>query len=221
MGSRTRNSQPFLQKFQSCRAVISKAARAPCPLWVKSRHMRRNKSAPAFFDRAFPHGCGATKKPGAVSAPGFSLQQEVQSLVAHSTRLDDHTATWRHNALTDQTAIHPRTRNHSNIGDGNRHPNKGRRRRPRQTGQLCTPTPCAFAGVSTAAPAIASADTARRTRFITASFFHVRRQRPSAKDGSGLLQEFKVPGTLSNAHSLSLQAKRRSKSCPLYPRKRH
>src|SRR5262249_16596925 len=32
-------------------------------------------------------------------------QQEVQSLVAHSTRLDDHTAAWRHNALTDQTTF--------------------------------------------------------------------------------------------------------------------
>jgi hypothetical protein len=40
---------------------------------------------------------------------------------------------------------------------------------------------CAFADVSAAAPAIASADTARRIRFITASFFHVSIKRPSAR----------------------------------------
>jgi hypothetical protein len=47
--------------------------------------------------------------------------------------------------------------------------------------------PCdAFADVSAAAPAIASADTARRIRFITASFFSRKEcQRPSARSSSG------------------------------------
>src|SRR5262249_52770751 len=79
---------------------------------------------------------------------------------------------------------------------------------PAPNGPTCTPTPCAFAVVSVAAPAIASADTARRIRFITASFLHVRRQRPSAKDGSGLLQEFKVPGTLRNSGRVSHSPRR-------------
>jgi hypothetical protein len=55
---------------------------------------------------------------------------------------------------------------------------------------------CAFADVSAAAPASTSADTARRIRFITASFIHIKCQRPSARRSFGYYGEFKVPGTL-------------------------
>src|SRR5262245_41262166 len=34
-----------------------------------------------------------------------STNKEVQSLVAQSTRLDDHSAAWRHSALADQTTF--------------------------------------------------------------------------------------------------------------------
>ena len=53
---------------------------------------------------------------------------------------------------------------------------------------------CAFADVSAAAPAIA--DTARRIRFITASFFSRKVSTPIGQKQFWLLQEFKVPGTL-------------------------
>ena len=60
--------------------------------------------------------------------------------------------------------------------------------------------PCdAFADVSAAAPAIARADTARRIRFITASFFSRKEcQRLSARSSSGYHRNFKVPGNLRN-----------------------
>jgi hypothetical protein len=59
--------------------------------------------------------------------------------------------------------------------------------RSRVTRQSPAYAPCdTFADGSAAAPAIANADTARRVRFITASFFHVTEcQRPSARSGSG------------------------------------
>ena len=57
---------------------------------------------------------------------------------------------------------------------------------------------CAFADVSAAAPAIASADTARRSRFITASFFHAKCQRPSAKSSSGYYRNLRFPELCGN-----------------------
>src|SRR5262245_33187690 len=52
----------------------------------------------------------------------------------------------------------------------------------------------AFADVGAAAPAIASADTARRIRFITASFFSRKEcQRPSARSSSSYYRNLKVP----------------------------
>jgi len=70
--------------------------------------------------------------------------------------------------------------------------------RSRITRQSPAYAPCdAFADVSAAAPAIASADTARRIRFITASFFSRKEcQRPSARSSSSYYRNFKVPGTL-------------------------
>ena len=38
-------------------------------------------------------------------APGSQAQQEVHSLVAHSTRSDDEIAAWRPNTLTDQATV--------------------------------------------------------------------------------------------------------------------
>src|SRR5262245_56051127 len=38
-------------------------------------------------------------------APGSQAQQEVHSLVAHSTRLDDEIAAWRPNTLSDQATV--------------------------------------------------------------------------------------------------------------------
>jgi hypothetical protein len=72
--------------------------------------------------------------------------------------------------------------------------------RSRITRQSPAYAPCdAFADVSATAPAIASADTARRIRFITASFFSRKEcQRPSARSSSGYYRNFKVPGTLRN-----------------------
>ena len=55
---------------------------------------------------------------------------------------------------------------------------------------------CAFADVSAAAPAIASADIARRIRFITASLSCAGRQRLWTDARFHSLQGFKVPGTL-------------------------
>ena len=85
--------------------------------------------------------------------------------------------------------------------------------------------PCdAFADVSAAAPAIASADTARRIRFITASFFSRKEcQRPSARSSSGYYRNFKVPGTLRKqtrlfAVCLSNGSKRISKNLRSEPR---
>jgi len=57
---------------------------------------------------------------------------------------------------------------------------------------------CAFADVSAVAPAIASADTARRSRFITASFFHAKCQRPSAKSSSGYYRNLRFPELCGN-----------------------
>jgi len=70
--------------------------------------------------------------------------------------------------------------------------------RSRITRQSPAYAPCdAFADVSAAAPAIASADTARRIRFITASFFSRKEcQRPSARSSSSYYRNLKVPGTL-------------------------
>jgi hypothetical protein len=61
--------------------------------------------------------------------------------------------------------------------------------RSRITRQSPAYAPCdVFADVSAAAPAIASADTARRIRFITASFFSRKEcQRPSARSSSGYI----------------------------------
>ena len=44
-------------------------------------------------------------KPGAETAPGFSLRSEVQSFVTYLTRADDHAAAWRLHALTDHAAV--------------------------------------------------------------------------------------------------------------------
>lgn len=69
--------------------------------------------------------------------------------------------------------------------------------RSRITRQSPAYAPCdAFADVSAAAPAIASADTARRIRFITASFFFTESVNAHREKQFCLLQEFKVPGTL-------------------------
>jgi hypothetical protein len=96
--------------------------------------------------------------------------------------------------------------------------------RSRITRQSPAYAPCdGFADVSAPAPAIASADTARRIRFITASFFHVGCERPSARTGSGYLQELKgsrnFAGTDAIVRRLSVQRSQRiSKNLRSKPR---
>ena len=63
---------------------------------------------------------------------------------------------------------------------------------PAPNGPTCTPTPCAFA-VSAAAPAIASADTARRIRFKKAG--EREREAPPKRDDVEriYLRTFRLP----------------------------
>src|SRR5262249_37215445 len=76
--------------------------------------------------------------------------------------------------------------------------------RSRITRQSPAYAPCdAFADVGAAAPAIASADTARRIRFITASFFHVGCQRPSTRTGSGYYRNLRFPELCGNRRDCS------------------
>ena len=72
--------------------------------------------------------------------------------------------------------------------------------RSRITRQSPAYAPCdAFADVSAAAPAIASADTARKIRFITASFFSRNQcQRPSARSSSGYYRNLRFPELCGN-----------------------
>src|SRR5262249_15665798 len=59
-----------------------------------------------YWPKADMHSCTAhVIETGRGDRARFKHNRRFQSLVAHSTRLDDHTAAWRHNPLTDQTTF--------------------------------------------------------------------------------------------------------------------
>ena len=96
--------------------------------------------------------------------------------------------------------------------------------RSRITRQSPAYAPCdGFADVSPAAPAIASADTARRIRFITASFFHVKsvnaHRRKAVLVITGTLRFPELCGTDAIVRRLSVQRSQRiSKNLRSEPR---